>query len=277
MAAKLAKHGTQAGYKAELATGNVCNRCRNAHRIYNQQFTVTGKKNGLRYGVHEVIDHLSAGRPSPFQGHPRAPRVTAPENPAVDPPEAPEAPSLGQRLGALLGSVQAPQDDSGGGYVPSDEPHEYIHAIDPDPSPEGEDWEPSSDEEFVVNAAGMKKIQDNLGFYFTTVGMTLEIFDPYCGAVAAINANNIIAHWSKVIAHYPKTANFFMSEKSGALFAWINALQATWPVLYAIYEHHFARSVEVKDGIIMRKRPDGRPMPDATMPPTPDNYAYSAR
>lgn len=282
MAAQLAKHGTQAGYKAEIARGNACPRCRNAHRVYNKQFTSGGKKAGLKYGVHDVIDHLyqvpGVSNLRPAQGQGRVNQGIAPDSPPEDSPEAPEAPSLGQRLGALLGQVRTPDDGSAESYVPQEESHSYIREIDPDPDPQGDDWQAAEGEEFTVNAAGMKKIEENLGFYLVTVGMTLEMIDPYCGSIAAANANNMIDRWSKVIACYPKAANFFMGEKSGTLFTWINALQATWPLLYATYEHHLARTVQVRGGIAYRKVKDSdQAVPDPTIPPMPDEYQYTTR
>jgi len=288
MTSQLAKHGTQAGYKAELgATGKACPRCQKAHRVYNKQYTAAGKRKGLRYGAHDVIDnlynppgHTNFDRAIPTQD--RANKNIVPDSPLDDPDEAPGSLSLAQRLGALLGSVQPPGGDPGTAqgavYVEeTGESHEYIRSVDPDPSPEGSEWEPALSDEFVINAAGMKKIQDNLGFYVSTIGMSLEIFDPYCGSVAAANAQNVIEHWSKVIALYPGTAKFFMSERSGGLFAWINAIQATWPILYAIYEHHFSKTVMTKDGIVYHKSANGQPSPDPTMPPVPDSYEYTAR
>lgn len=281
MPAQLAKHGTQAGYKAEIAaSGKSCPRCLNAHRRYNQQYTASGKRQGLRFTSHQVLDASTSTGPALVLVPPR-PRGITPESspePSGEPSGKPVSQTLGQRLGAVLGSARPPEEP--GGYVVADEPHEYISAIDPDPAPEGDEWEPAGGEDdFVINAAGMKKISDNLGFYFTTVGMTLEIIDPYCGAVAAANATNVIERWTKVIAAYPKTAEFFMSERSGTLFAWINALQATWPILYAIFEHHFSKTVMIKDGVVYRKNPDGTPAtaaPDATTPPMP-GYDYSLR
>src|SRR5215469_2681954 len=261
MSAKLAKHGTQAGYKAELTTGRICDRCQKAHTVYNRQWSAGYKKRGIKYNVHEVLDHLYTDLSLNQPGRKRVGQGITPPGPtgsSAEPQEkATDGPSIADRIGSLLGQMRTPESNPDSTYVSEDEIPDYIDELDPDPEPMGgEYWEPQQEEEFIVNAAGLKKIQDNLGFYFVTVGMTLEMIDPYCGAIAAQNANNVIEHWSKVIAVYPAAAKFFMGTQSGKLFAWINALQATWPILLAIYRHHFERSIKVKDGIIYSVRKD---------------------
>jgi hypothetical protein len=168
----------------------------------------------------------------------------------------------------------------GSDYVDSEKPPEYIHEIgDPDPEPSHGDgeWQPAADD-FVINAAMMQKIEDNLGTYLSVVGMTAEMIDPYCGGALAANFDNMVTKWSKVISHYPAAAKLFLDEKSGVLFAWIAAMQSTWPVLTAIYHHHFAKDVKQgSDGIWYQRSPNGRAGNiDATMPPM-DNYDYSAQ
>jgi hypothetical protein len=155
-----------------------------------------------------------------------------------------------------------------------------LHAIDPDPEPGGEnreEWAGVSDDEFVINAAGMKQIEDNLGFYLSVVGLTIEMVDPYCGPILARNFENIVKRWSAVIAHYPPAARLFLDTKGGILFGWISAIQATWPVLYAIYEHHLAKTVRTRDGVIERKIEGNGPFRgfDATTPPMPDQFQYT--
>jgi hypothetical protein len=123
----------------------------------------------------------------------------------------------------------------------------------------------------------MKKIEENLGMYLSVVGMTVEMIDPYCGPVFAENVENIVKRWAIVIGHYPAAAKLFLENQSGVLFAWIGAIQATWPVLYAIYEHHLSRTVRTdRDGRIMRLRRTDGAFVDATAPNFPDNFEYKA-
>jgi hypothetical protein len=297
MTRTLARHGTNAGYKAELATGNVCDRCRKAHNVYGKQYTRTGKAAGLKYGNHQVIDQLyqagtqpeSLSRSKTSRSATRAESThdklsTAQRQPEPQDDASTEMgqddtrPSLGERLSGAIRNVVMPNDD-GNTYVNPDDAPDYLHPIDPDPEPDG-NWEPVTDAEFVINAAGMQIIQENMGTYLSIVGMTVEMIDPYCGPIIAENFDNMINRWSKVVAHYPKAAALFMNDKGGTMMAWIGAIQATWPVLYALYEHHLSKSVRVeKDGRVMRisSNGNGPSVDDATMPPMHDSYNYSAQ
>lgn len=291
MPTKLLKHGTNAGYRAEIATrDNACNRCANAHRVYQRQFSKAYKAKGIRYSGDQVIDHLY-GKGAEAKP-PRAALRAEPQASSADEdlgdytiraepsPEGRSAgrtgPSLSDRIRNLV--IPTSEESQDNSYVDSADVPDYLHPIDPDPEPSGEEWSSVADindEEFIINAAGMKKIEENLGTYLSIVGMTAEMIDPYCGRVLSDNFDNIIKKWTKVIAHYPKAANLFLDGKGGIVFAWIAALQATWPLLFAIYEHHLSKTVKTEGGAILRRMPVGF-RPDATMPPMPDDFSYSA-
>lgn len=290
MPAKLARHGTEAGYKSELKTGKPCQRCSNAHVVYNRQFGKRAKAAGVKHGSHDVLDHLY-NQSNSVTG--RVPRGRAPGRPSTVPQGEAETdatgsagsgsdagrgeadhrgedrPSLSDRIKGLIIPDQSQE------YVESGEAPSYIHEITPDPEPDDSQWSGVGDEEFVINAAGMRKIEDNLGTYLSVVGMTAEMIDPYCGQVLAANFDNIVKRWSKVVAHYPSAAKLFLDSKGGVIFLWIGALQATWPVLYAFFEHHLAGTVEVREGIAYRRTQNGRSPVDATMPPAPDEFNYT--
>lgn len=288
MATKLARHGTEAGYKSEIKQGKSCERCKNAHIVYNRQFTKKGKAAGLQYGSHDALDHLyksgpqsaALGRSGSGQGRAQAGAPPmAPGTPETDATGTggsgsdagdQSRPSMAERLrSGLFGGNSAD-------FVESDEGHPYITETDPDPEPQGEDWaRVGNDDDFVINDAGMRAIEDNMGTYLSIVGMTLEMVDPYCGSIAADNFDNMISKWAKVVAHYPSAAKLFLDGKGGIVFTWIAAIQATWPLLYAIFEHHLARTVELRDGIAYRRTQNGQSPVDATMPPAPDTYNYS--
>jgi hypothetical protein len=122
----------------------------------------------------------------------------------------------------------------------------------------------------------MAKIEENLGTYISVIGITMEMVDPYCGAALANNLPKMVERWTKVIAHYPKAANLFLDSKGGVIMQWIGAIQASWPFLWAIYEHHLARTIRVHNGVVERKVGDN-PFQgfDATMPPMQDKFAYT--
>jgi hypothetical protein len=295
MTITLAKHGTEKGYKQELKTRNVCTRCQNAHREYNRQFTKAYKIKGIKYTNTMVLDVPSVGanrrdtgpRPGRF-GVDRVSDQTAsspgPQEPTESDAPGPGRPGLAESLGSALrdriGAMRVPGDPEANDYVPDPEIPNYLHEVDPDPEPDGE-WAvvDESDPEFVINAQAMAKIEENLGFYLGVVGMTVEMVDPYCGPALAANFDNIVKRWSKLIGHYPKAAEFFLSEQSGVLFAWIGAIQATWPVLFAIYQHHLSKEIRTHDGIIERKIKDNEGthyVNDATTPPMPQ-FDFSVR
>jgi hypothetical protein len=294
MAQRLPKHGSEAGYNAERTIGNICDRCRAAHRVWSRRKGQKGKSEGLgKYTSYDVIDHLDlrAKRPprtarttpqtaSALPG-PRARNgTTAAPSETTDLPampqtaSAPPEPSLGDRLAERIRelTIGGPSEPE---YVEENETG-YVYEIEDTDEP-GPEWEPAEDDEFVINAKSLDTIQENLATYLSVLGITVELIDPFCGPILAENLDNIVKHWSKVIAHYPKAAQLFLDGKGGIIFTWISALQATWPVLYAVYQHHLAKTVTVHNGRIYNKR-SGPVTPDfdATMPPMQPEYQYSA-
>jgi hypothetical protein len=282
---QLIRHGTDAGYRAELKVGTPCERCKNAHRVYATQFGAKAKREGTKYGTNEVIDHLyKSGRKSNLSG---VAKSAAPSRPGVIPAEThgetlsepgdtrPES-SLGDRLSERIRGLVVGGNADNPEYVTEDDTG-YVHEIE-DIDPLGPEWQPVEDAEFIINAQGLAKIQENLGTYLSIVGMTVEMIDPFCGPVLAQNFDNIVSHWSKVIAHYPKAANLFLDGTGGIIFTWIGALQATWPFLYAIYQHHLARTITIgPDGRIYRKGEQPNPMNNGqVIDPLQPQFQYSA-
>jgi hypothetical protein len=294
------RHGSNSGYKAEIAAGNKsCERCRKAHNLYAVQFTRKGKALGVKYSSTEVIDHLwtpelSGGRARvPGTGKfgtstsrsdtPTAPATGAQGGVEITAPTE-TGPNWTARLRGLVAPGTYPDDATqtqSNDYVEDTDIPDWLHPVDPDPEPSGE-WSNVSDPvdagDFVITADAMEKIESNLGTYLSVVGMTVEMIDPYCGPILAKNFDTVVKKWAVLISKYPSAAQLFLDEKGGVLFAWIAAIQATWPVIYAIYEHHLSRTVKVDNGVVYRvqKSPDGAKRFDPTMPPTPDSYEYSA-
>jgi hypothetical protein len=291
MAQNVVKHGTWAGYKAELQTNSVCDRCRAASRVYNNQYSRANKAKGVHYTTDQVIDHLYKPGKSPIRSRASGPEPRqSQQNTYVSGQARPDqaevqrdvqsqpGPSLADRLSAAMGRLTG-QESSGNDYVETGDAPDYISASDPDPEPnDNEGWSVVTDEDLVITKAGLDKIEGNLGTYLSVVGITFEMIDPYCGPILAENFDNIVSRWTKVIARYPKAAKFFMSEDGGTIFTWIGAIQATWPVLMAIYRHHLAKTIKTdKEGRIYEVHPNGsRPTVDATTPPMPE-YDYAVQ
>jgi hypothetical protein len=294
MPRKLVRHGTNSGYRAELGAGNEpCRRCHNAHLVYQTQYSKDAKAKGIKYKGDQVIDHLYASGAGPNPSRPAYSVGTAVRQPEPDPfpiaepggtePHAPapggSGPTLLERIAALR--VSTPDNDGGNEYVEDSEYPDYItpNSVDPDPDPDGADYSqvPPNSDEYVINAAGMAKIEDSLGTYLSIFGITMEMVDPYCGPILAENMDNIVRHWSKVIAKYPKAAELFMDGKGGTLMTWIGAIQATWPFLFAIYQHHFSKDIQTSGGNIYKKNANGAGRFDPTMPPMNDDpFQYTA-
>jgi hypothetical protein len=284
----LVKHGSNSGYRAELsAGGDPCIRCRNAHRVFQTQYSRENRAKGIKYTGAQVIDHLygtssstkPTGLTSGFTPYVRPSTVDPPlptDPDGTDPPAAdlgPSRPSLSDRVrGLIIGEA----DNE---YVEDTDYPDYLtpDSVDPDPDPAGSDYHqvPEDSAEYVINAAGMAKIEDSLGTYLSIFGITMEMVDPYCGPILAENMDNIVRRWAKVIAKYPKAAEMFMEGKGGTLMLWIGAIQATWPFLFAMYEHHFSKDVQTSGGNIYRKGTDRFAQ---TVDPTggQDQFAYTA-
>ena len=282
---KLIRHGTNDGYRAEITIGDACPRCKIAHNKYQTQYSKAAKRSGIKYSGSQVLDGSGTGtvpgRAAPSHStaepQPVADYTVGTVPSAPDPTEAPHGPSLADRVRGLV--IGGPDE----GYVNEEGIPSYITVgtIEPDPDPAGDEYQqiPTDSPEFIINAAGMAKIEDSLGTYLSIFGITMEMIDPYCGPVLAENMDNIVKHWSKVIAKYPKAAELFMDGKGGTLMTWIGAIQATWPFLYAMYEHHFSKDVQVSGGQIIRKGRGpfrGEWPQDSTTPPMPETFQYSA-
>lgn len=281
---EMIRHGTRAGYKAEKAIGEACQRCMAANRVFQRQYTKIGKQKGLKYSTHDVIDHLDHAqtqtRLTPSQNSARAARsLTDHETvpPASQPPTdqlSPE-PTLGDRLSDRIRGLIIGGDPNDPEYVEEDTTG-YVHEIEDTDSP-GPEWEAAEPTEYIINAAGIKQIEENMATYLSVIGITVEMIDPYCGPILAQNFDNMVKRWSKVVAHYPKAADLFLDAKGGVIFTWIGALQATWPVLYALYQHHLAKTVAVApNGQIYFKNQRPNPENNGQVDSLQPDFQYSA-
>ena len=289
MAKTLIKHGTELGYRAELVTGKVCERCRNGHRVFDRQYSAKGKRDGIKYRRDQVIDHLY--KPVNPRGKQYQTR-TRPEETASGLPQdwqetrgqqvpdsgkvSPEQP-LRERMRSLLadGLTVTAEDTP---YVEEDIP-EYLQDAarntPRDEEPEG-DWSEVKPEDYVLTASDYRLIEENMGTYLSVVGMTMELLDPYCGHILGDNLENMVKRWSKVVARYPAASKLFLSKGGGTIMDWIGAIQATWPFLYALYEHPLAGTVKTDKGRVYRVSPNGSaPPPDATSPVMDYDYTVS--
>lgn len=292
MVQTLIKHGTERGYRAELVTGKICDRCRNGHRVFDRQYSAKGKREGIKYRTDQVLDHLyTPGKPGRNQSQTRIRPVETASGQPQDSPETrgrqePDSGEVGSEQGLrdrmrslLADGLSGLQVDVGNTYVEDENIPDYLQdaARDTpkDSEPEG-DWSAVTNEEYVLSAADVRLIEENMGTYLSVVGMTLEILDPYCGHILGDNLENMVKRWTKVATRYPAASRLFMAKGGGVIMDWIAAIQATWPFLYALYEHHLAGTVKTDKGRVYRVTPNGSgPMPDSTSPVMDYDYTVS--
>jgi hypothetical protein len=134
----------------------------------------------------------------------------------------------------------------------------------------------SDDMPFVVTPGIRADAKGKLALFGTLVAVPLDMVDPYCGRALSENLDNMIDKAMPLIARSPAAIKFLTSS-SGGFLEWIALLQACWPVFMAIYAHHLGRTVmrDEKTGQYKKVNKEGYTV-DATMPPAPDNYEYSA-
>src|ERR1700722_383918 len=235
------KHGTRSGYKRGCTKDEMCQpnehgiTCREASNIYQKDLR------DLRAGARTRTRPINA-------------RTT------------PKAPGI--KVSVITPSTTGDQtQDFPQADIPLYDSPEYLAnaRVTPDPepgeSPNDRDYIP----DFVITPGIRNDIAGKLGLFAAIIGMPLETIDPYCGPIFAKNVDNMINAYLPIICRSPGAVKFFQST-SGGWLDWVRALQATWPVIPAIYAHHLGRTVGRET----------RPIPDATTPPMRDDYQYSA-
>src|SRR5277367_6357209 len=140
----LARHGSEAGYRAEIQTGDACDKCIKGHRVFNKQYTKTGKAAGLSYARYDVIDHLyspgSVGRPA---GHkpgmvragqeiPRPAQPGNPPGPVTSPIPGEDRSGEYQEPGGFTNRIKNLVFPDGESYVNDNDIPEYLHSVNPD-------------------------------------------------------------------------------------------------------------------------------------------------
>lgn len=147
-----------------------------------------------------------------------------------------------------------------------DPPESLVNAqVSDDPEPQESGQDVYNQPEFIITPGMRNDIAGKLGLFAAIIGMPFEAIDPYCGGIFAANVDKMIDAYLPLILRSPGAVKFFIS-KTGGWLDWIKALEATWPVVVAVYSHHLARTVQR----------DTRPRPDATMPPGGDDFNYTA-
>lgn len=248
MAINTIQHGTRSGYRHGCKDRNTCPgneqglKCIDAANQYNRDMRQAHRDARARRPVSTgpkpraggIRVALVPGRSEPRDtgnGQGTGDTWPSPDMPTFDPPDS-------------LTNAQVPGDP---------EPAESRNDVYNDP-------------EFLVTPGMRNDIAGKLGLFAAIIGMPFEAIDPYCGGIFAANVDNMIGAYLPIITRSPGAVKFFMS-KTGGWLDWIKALEATWPVVVAIYSHHLAKTVQR----------DTRPAPDPTLPPQPaDNFQYTA-
>ena len=249
MAINTIQHGTRNGYKRGCKDDNTCPRgpdgltCHEASNKYQRDLRALRQQSRNRDPVRTGIKPNTSGvrvslgiprsePPDTDNGQGGTDSWPSPDMPTFDPPES-------------LRNAQVTSDP---------EPAEAQHDMYNEP-------------QFIVTPTMKNDIAGKLGLFAAIIGMPFEAIDPYCGGIFAANVDKMIDAYLPLIIRSPGAVKFFMS-KTGGWLDWIKALEATWPVVVAIYSHHLAKTVGASGNA---------KMPDATLPPQPaDNFAYTA-
>jgi hypothetical protein len=252
MAINTIQHGTRNGYRHGCKDRYTCpggsdglkcidaanqyNRdMRQAHRDARARRPVSRGNAGTKPGTGGIRVALGTPRPETgdtVNGQGAPDTWPSPDMPTFDPPDS-------------LRNAEVPSDP---------EPAESRNDVYNDP-------------EFIVTPTMKNDIAGKLGLFAAIIGMPFEAIDPYCGGIFAANVDGMINAYLPIITRSPGAVKFFMS-KTGGWLDWIKALEATWPVVVAIYSHHLAKTVGASGNA---------KMPDATLPPQPaDNFQYTA-
>jgi hypothetical protein len=251
MAINTIQHGTRSGYRHGCRDRNTCPgnekgvKCIDAANQYNRDMRAAHRQARNRTSVK-----VGSTRREPRAGGYRV----ALGIPSSQPRDAGTGPGPGDTW---------PNPD----MPVHDAPDSLVNAQvadDPEPAESGQDV--YNQPEFIVTPTMKNDIAGKLGLFAAIIGMPFEAIDPYCGGIFAANVDNMINAYLPIITRSPGAVKFFMS-KTGGWLDWIKALEATWPVVVAVYSHHLAKTVQR----------DNRPRPDATMPPQPaDDFNYTA-
>lgn len=85
----------------------------------------------------------------------------------------------------------------------------------------------------------LKDIEGKLAFMLGTTGGLLNVIDPICGGAFMQNTPNIAKALTPIIAQSPGVVAWF--TKTSNVMLYINLAMASWPVLAAIWTHHFVK------------------------------------
>lgn len=244
MPATLIQHGTRAGYKRGCRNRATCpgddkgTKCIDAANQYNRDLRALRAQSAQRGPVKAGTKPRASGL--------RA-RIVTPRSEPRD--------------------TGSPGDTYPQPAMPTfDPPDSLVNAqVEDDPEPAEAQHDVYNEPEFIITPRIKADVEGKLGLFAAVIGIPFEAIDGYCGKAFADNVDNMISAYVPLILRSPGAVKFLTST-SGGWLDWIRAIQATWPVIQAIYAHHLARTVTR----------DQRPMPNATMPPGPDPYQYSA-
>jgi hypothetical protein len=184
--------------------------------------------------------------------------------------------TVGPRMSENSDRVNQPVPDVA--YV--DPPRDLLDAqVTPDPSPADmpdSQYVYPDEPAFVITPGIRADAKGKLALFGVLVATPLDMVDPYCGGVLSENLDNMIDKAMPLISRSPAAIKF-LTGTSGGIMEWLAFLQACWPVIVAIYAHHLGRSVvrDINTGQFVRVDKQGNRV-DATMPPVPETYEYSA-
>jgi hypothetical protein len=88
----------------------------------------------------------------------------------------------------------------------------------------------------------LKDIEGKLAFMLGTTGGLLNVMDPVCGGAFLAQTKTIAHSLTPIIAQSPGIVAWF--SKTSNIMLYINLAMAMWPVMVAIWTHHFSKHVD---------------------------------
>lgn len=85
----------------------------------------------------------------------------------------------------------------------------------------------------------LRDIEGKLAFMLSTPAMMLNVIDPICGKALMESTPQMAKALTPLIAQSPGIVQWF--SKTSNIMLYINLAMASWPVLSAIWSHHFAK------------------------------------
>lgn len=108
--------------------------------------------------------------------------------------------------------------------------------------PDTDIWANVSPSGKEIPRAIVRDVEGKLAFMLSTTAGMVNIVDPVCGGALLANTKDIAHNLTPVICQSPGIVAWF--GKTSNVMLYVNLAMACWPVLAAVYAHHFSKHEE---------------------------------